>query len=120
MSNKSLGRESELLAARFLEERGYALQVHSYRSPFGEIDLVAQKRDILVFVEVKARSSGAWGLPEQAVDARKQAKMVKTALCYIKHKALRPAAVRFDVIAIENGVVRHIENAFQASSRYTY
>ena len=115
-----LGRLSEDRAAEFLKSLGYKILELRWRCPLGELDIVALDGDVLVFVEVKARSSVAYGFPAEAVTRTKQAKVIKAALVYIKAKALRPEALRFDVISF--GPARepeHITNAFEARG-YTY
>ena len=82
-------------------------------------DLVAQNKDVLVFVEVKTRSSEQFGAPEEAVNAQKQKQMVKLAEWYAQKNTLSKMKMRFDVIAIlYNGVnapqIRHIQHAFEA------
>jgi len=111
-----LGREGEDLAARFLEKRGYRILDRNYSTRSGEIDLVALHEGAVVFVEVKTRTSNAFGAPELAVDPRKQRRMVKAALGYIKYKKLHQVPCRFDVVAISSTAettVEHIRNAFE-------
>ena len=113
----SLGERGEMIAAAFLIEQGYKILDKKARVPFGELDLVAQIKNTLVFVEVKTRSSAQFGLPEEAVDERKQKQMIRLAEWYFQKKALQKMKMRFDVIAIlYEGVtepqIRHIQNAF--------
>ena len=84
-----------------------------------EIDLVARRGGLVVFVEVKTRGSRALGPPEAAVDARKQARLVRGAAAWLRTHPARARRLRFDVIAIERDSrsrwrVRHIEGAFDA------
>ena len=112
---KKLGQEGEDRAARFLEKRGYRILERNYQTKSGEIDLIAMHKDELVFVEVKTRTSGAFGAPELAVDFRKQQRMVKAALGYLKYKNLHQMPCRFDVVAISQESEKGIEvipNAF--------
>jgi putative endonuclease len=88
----------------------------NYHSPYGEIDLIALEGGAVVFVEVKTRTTDAYGAPELAVDQRKQERMVKTALGYLKHKKLHQMPCRFDVVAISGAgsdTVELIQNAFE-------
>jgi len=113
---KLLGREGEDLAARFLMKQGYRILERNYRTRSGEIDLVALHEGAVVFVEVKTRTSDAFGAPELAVTPRKQQRMVKAALAYIKQRKLHQVPCRFDVVAITKAAkqeVEHIRNAFE-------
>jgi putative endonuclease len=113
---KLLGREGEDLAARFLTKQGYRILERNYRTRSGEIDLVALHDGAVVFVEVKTRTSDAFGAPELAVNPRKQQRMVKAALGYLKYKKLHQVPCRFDVVAITTAAeqeVEHIQNAFE-------
>jgi putative endonuclease len=113
---KTLGKEGEDRAARFLAKKGYKILERNYSTRSGEIDLVALHNGEVVFVEVKTRTSDAYGAPELAVNPRKQLRMIKAALGYIKYKKLHQVPCRFDVVAIsgvaENGV-ELIQNAFE-------
>ncbi|HOG11784.1 MAG: YraN family protein [Smithellaceae bacterium] len=110
------GRAGEAMAADFLKRRGYRILEMNYRCSIGEIDMVAREKDVLVFVEVKTRKSGAMGYPEQAVGLVKQKKMSQLALWYLRDKNIGDAAVRFDVVAIlllpSGNDIRLIRGAF--------
>jgi putative endonuclease len=112
---KLLGREGEDRAAAYLSRQGYRVVERNYRTKSGEIDLIALDRDVLVFVEVKTRSTDAFGAPELAVTPQKQQRMVKAALGYLKQKALHQMPCRFDVVAISEGGegIELIRNAFE-------
>ena len=91
------------------------------RSPFGEIDLVADDGGTLVFVEVKAKRSLDFGFPEEAVGGRKKSKLGRLASWYLsRHPKIR-APLRFDVLAIQmdgpEPAVRLIQNAFELNPR---
>jgi putative endonuclease len=113
---KLLGSEGEDRAARFLVKHGYRILERNYRTRSGEIDLIAMHEGEVVFVEVKTRTSDAFGAPELAVTPQKQRKMIKAALGYIKYRKLHQVPCRFDVVAIraedESGV-ELIRNAFE-------
>jgi putative endonuclease len=114
--NKLLGREGEDTAARFLMKQGYRILERNYHTRSGEIDLVALHDGAVVFVEVKTRTSDVFGAPELAVNPRKQQRMVKAALAYIKQRKLHQVPCRFDVVAITASTeqkVEHIRNAFE-------
>jgi putative endonuclease len=113
---KLLGNAGEARAAQFLMKQGYRIMERNYRTRSGEIDLIALHQGAVVFVEVKTRTSNAFGAPELAVNSRKQQRMVKAALGYIKYKKLHQVPCRFDVVAISTTAekeVEHIRNAFE-------
>jgi putative endonuclease len=116
LAKKILGREGEDRAAQFLKKQGYKILERNYSTPQGEIDLIALHRGEVVFVEVKTRSNEAYGPPELAVNPRKQQRMIKAALGYIKYKKLHQVPCRFDVVAISAATEKEIdliENAFE-------
>jgi putative endonuclease len=113
---KALGREGEDRAAQFLVKKGYKILERNYSTKSGEIDLVALHNGEVVFVEVKTRTSDAYGAPQLAVNPRKQLRMIKAALGYIKYKKLHQMPCRFDVVAItaaDENQVELIQNAFE-------
>lgn len=105
------GKRAEKQAADFLRRHGYQIIQENYRWPGGEIDLVARDGDCLVFVEVKARRSEAFGLPEEFVHAAKQHKLIRTAQRYLLQHPTE-LDVRFDVVALSGGTARLHRNAF--------
>lgn len=112
-----IGRKGEAAAARWLQRQGYRILARNYRVGKGEIDLVARKQNLLIFVEVKTRAQGQWTRPAQAVDAQKRRILSHTALRYLKEIGNPPLSFRFDVIEVihDQGRVceiRQIENAF--------
>ena len=117
MNKRQKGKEYEQLAVEALQKEGYHIETRNYRCRFGEIDVVARDqrkgRDILVFIEVKYRSSVKYGLPSEAVDSHKQHKIRQVSEYYVREKRI-PAttAIRYDVISILGGQLEHIENAF--------
>ena len=131
-TRQALGRWGESLAADYLVERGYTILERNARTPYGEIDLVAHldcdqgaanqsdptaPQFVVVFVEVKTRSSTAFGLPEAAVSARKQAHILAAAQAYLQAHPDLGDDWRVDVIAIQRSktgdqpVITHFENA---------
>jgi putative endonuclease len=113
---KMLGKEGEDRAAKFLAKQGYRILERNYRTRNGEIDLIALHMGEVVFVEVKTRTGNAFGAPELAVNPRKQGRMIKAALGYIKYKKLHQMPCRFDVVAITTAAgyeVELIQNAFE-------
>lgn len=116
MANKrEKGAYGEKIALQYLEQKGYLLIAQNYRIGRDEIDLMLRDGKLTVFVEVKARSSTHYGLACEAVDKRKQSRMVRAALSYLQEQP-EETSVRFDVVEVylNTGEVRHIENAFMA------
>ncbi len=116
-----IGLEMENLAARYLEYKGYRVLERRYKSRLGEIDLIAQKQNMLIFAEVKYRQTMAGGRPSLAVGKTKQQKIRKAAMQYwqkyCSQAANQDATCRFDVIELwqEDGKYRvhHYKNAFE-------
>ena len=110
------GLLGEELAAVYLKHAGYQIVEKNYRCPLGEVDIVARDGESLVFVEVKSRRSDKFGVPQLAVGAKKQEKLSKIALYYLKEKRLHGRQARFDVVAVrilsEGNRVELIKNAF--------
>ena len=98
---QALGQWGEELAAHFLEDNGYTLLARNLHTAHGEIDIVASKQEVLVFVEVKTRSSHAFAYPEDSVTLRKQAAMLSAAEDYLQAHPESGDSWQFDVIAIE-------------------
>lgn len=116
----SLGQRGERIAERLLLKQGMFIVDRGYQEKFGEVDLIAIDVRTVVFVEVKTRSSDFAGVPLEAVDDQKQAKISRVASAYLKRHGLLDCQCRFDVVAIEMGQsgqqahIRHIENAFES------
>ncbi|PLX67523.1 MAG: YraN family protein [Denitrovibrio sp.] len=104
------GNKGEKKATDFLKKKGYKLLDKNYRCKYGEIDIIMEIGDILVFIEVKARSSEKYGLGYESVTTSKQEKLLKTAQTYMSENGER--AARFDVVSIDGDKITHIENAF--------
>ena len=96
----SLGRWGESLAADFLVRKGYQIVARNQRTPYGEIDLVAQVKDRLVFVEVKTRSTDIYGYPEASVTPKKREHLIASAQAYVQASCEPDTSWRIDVIAI--------------------
>lgn len=108
-SRQALGRWGEDMAAEFLENQGYLILERNCRTPYGEIDLVAQDGDVLVFVEVKTRTSDAYGFPEESITSQKREHLISTAQAIIQSISNHLYSWRIDVIAI-----RKVKSADQA------
>jgi putative endonuclease len=99
-NRRSLGERGEDLAAAYLKKQGYKILERNYRTPLGEIDLIARHRGALVFIEVNTRAGDRFGAGQEAVHSAKQARLRKLAGYYLKQKRLGEVAVRFDVVGI--------------------
>ena len=113
------GHEGEHLAVRHLKRLGYRIICRNYRSPLGEIDIIARHRGVLVFVEVKSRSTETFGSPKLAVTSAKQRKLSQVAWHYLQQHNLTEASARFDVVTISRSkgtpLFEVIENAFEST-----
>jgi putative endonuclease len=115
----SLGERGERAAERFLKRLGYKIVARHDSGRLGELDLVAVDDRTVVFVEVKTRRDDDAGSPAEAVDERKQAKLTRLALAFLKRHGLLEYAARFDVVAItwpddaQKPNIVHYINAFQ-------
>ncbi len=103
MQHLVLGKIGERHAVRFLSKAGFAIVARNYRTPLGEIDIVARDGETLVFIEVKTRSSRAFGLPQEAVDRRKQRQLIRAAQVFLKAHGEPAVPCRFDVVAVTAG-----------------
>ena len=115
-SNKELGHYGEDLAASYLENQNYQILEKNYRLTLGEIDIIAFIEKTVVFVEVKTRKSLCFGLPCEAVTAKKRHKIYIIAECYISNKHLYNFNCRFDIIEVyiqdKDNRINHLINAF--------
>lgn len=109
---KLLGNLGERKACKFLKKKGYRVIQKNWVTKFGEVDLIALYKDLIVFIEVKTRSSITYGNPREAVDFYKQNKYIKMAEYYLLVNNIKDKNVRFDVVEILNDEINHIENAF--------
>lgn len=121
VTTKLLGRWGEDKAAEYLRKKGYKVIAMGYRTRMGEIDIIAENRKFLAFVEVKLRKSNKFGAAAEYVDATKQHKITITALRWLQSNPTKRQP-RFDVVEIyapegmetRDPVINHIENAFDA------
>lgn len=122
--NLNLGRAGEELAVGLLKEQGYKILLRNYRTKFGEIDIIAEDKDTICFVEVKARHENRFGLPSEAVSWSKQKRICKAALAFLKEDNLLERKARFDVVTILGleGMpkLELIKNAFELNSTFSY
>ncbi|KPJ70465.1 hypothetical protein AMJ51_01810 [Microgenomates bacterium DG_75] len=101
MRRKRLGKLGEKLALKHLRKNKYQILERNFHSQSGEIDIIAQEGDVLVFVEVKTRWSKKFGTPEEAITPGKIERIVKTGQLYQMNNPHLPEAVRIDAVAIE-------------------
>ena len=117
MEKKELGKKGEEIAIRFLKKRGYRILERNYVCKMGEMDIIAREKDTLAFIEVKTRTSTAFGPPQLAVNLTKQMQLSKVALYFLKEKKLEEVKARFDVVAILLGPqgeeIELIKDAFE-------
>lgn len=117
---KRLGDAGERLAAAWLEARGYHILARQWRCPYGELDLVGEHGDEIVFVEVKTRRGSAMGAPEEAVTRTKRAKLIAAAQMYLAEHGQEQRPYRVDVLAVDLAPsgrflgVRHFAGAVEA------
>jgi putative endonuclease len=124
MDRQAVGKLGEKAAQKFLKKRGYRIRETGFRCRHGEIDIIAQKKDWLVFVEVRTKSSLDFGTPEESITQAKKEKLIASALTYTSTHQDLPPLWRIDVVAVEldnKGKPRRIElieNAVEQSSRF--
>ena len=120
VNKRQIGADKEAFVCEWLERHGYRILERNFRCRNGEIDIVAREGGYLVFIEVKYRSHGTNGLPEEAVDARKQRVISRVALYYLcRYGYGASTPVRFDVVAVSgdtNDSVTLYQNAFEFCS----
>lgn len=114
-NNIETGQSGELIAREYLIDKGYNILETNYRNKIGEIDIIAMDRDILVFVEVKTRRDYSYGYAFEAVNVKKQRKIINTSMVYIKYKRLVNVQLRYDIIEVyltKTLKINHLDNAF--------
>lgn len=112
MNNRRAGIEGENIAAEYLKKSGYKILERNFNTKVGEIDIVAQDKNTLVFVEVKARENTSFGQPVEAVTQSKVRSIIHTAQLYLVSHNRQNSFCRFDVIEVLRGEVNHIKDAF--------
>ena len=124
MDRQEVGKLGEKAARKFLKKQGYRIRETNFRCHHGEIDIVAQRKDYLVFVEVRTKSNLDFGTPEESITQAKKKKLVALALAYTSTHQNLPPLWRIDVVAIElndKGQTRRIElieNAIEQVSHF--
>ena len=113
---RDLGAFGERVAAAHLEAKGYRIRARNFRCREGEIDIVAEDGDCLVFVEVRTRRGDAFGTPAESVTVAKERRLLTVARAYLQEHPDVPPNQRIDVVAVELSrgrllAVQHIEGA---------
>jgi len=114
-----LGKKGEQIAAQFLKSKRISIRELNFRCSLGEIDIIAEQADVIIFIEVKTRSSENYGLPEEAVNYAKQQRLIQLAMHYLQKEGMEDRSCRFDVISIlmknnKPEKIEHIVDAFSA------
>ena len=112
MKSSEIGRLAEDKVADLLKKKGYRIIERNFRTKAGEIDIIAEDGETIVFVEVRFRKNRSFGTPEETVDPKKIKKIILTANRYISMKNITNKDIRFDVIAVDTEGIRHIISAF--------
>jgi len=121
-SRRELGAAGEAAAVAWLEAHGHQVLARNVRTRWGEIDVVAQVGSLVIFVEVKSRTTLAYGHPAEAIVTEKQRRLARLSAAWLQRRGLQHCPVRFDAIAVRvdaNGAVlalEHIPDAFQAGT----
>ncbi len=117
MDRKIIGAIGERKVCKWYTDRKYKLLSINFKSRFGEIDIIAQDKDTVIFIEVKTRNSNKFMNASDAVDYKKQERIKKTALLYISQNNMEDAFIRFDVAEVYYNNIDYdiniIENAFE-------
>lgn len=117
--NKDIGSYTENIAATYLLSNGYSILDRNYRNKFGEVDIICQKDNLIIFVEIKSRYTNSFGNPLESVSCHKQKKIILLSKFYILYKKLSDFNIRYDVIEIylnhlnNTYEVNHLEDAFR-------
>jgi putative endonuclease len=112
-ARRELGSAGEALVAQWYEARGYRVLARNWRCPQGELDLVVATAGIVVFCEVKTRSTNAFGPPSLAVNRAKQQRLRSLALAWLAANAgVSPAELRFDVASVVGAEIEVLQAAF--------
>ncbi len=112
VNKRAIGSQYEELAASYLKEKGYKILGKNFHCPYGEIDIIAEQEDNLIFVEVKYRKNSLYGYPREAVNYKKKQRIELTARFYLRHYYRYEKSCRFDIIEILEDKITHIEAAF--------
>ncbi|MGE5473118.1 MAG: YraN family protein [Ignavibacteriales bacterium] len=116
---KDLGQVGEKKARKYLVDNGYTILKNNFTCKLGEIDIIAEKEEYIIFIEVKTRTNVNYGFPIESISFKKRKSIIKSAKVFLLQKKLTDSAVRFDVIEVLTGSekessinINHIMNAF--------
>ena len=112
MNNRKSGIEGENLAVEYLKKQGNVILERNFNTKVGEIDIIAQDKDTIVFIEVKARENTKFGQPIESITPQKIRHIIRTAQWYLTAKHKYDSLCRFDVVEILQGKVTHTKDAF--------
>jgi putative endonuclease len=124
LDRREVGKLGEKIAQKFLKKRGFRIRETGFRCTQGEIDIIAEKKDCLIFVEVRTKSSLDFGSPEESITRAKKERLVASALSYTSTHSRLPPLWRIDIVAVEldergkTKRVELIENAVEPDSRF--
>jgi putative endonuclease len=116
MNKVAIGKRWEDRVACYLIENGYSILERNYRFHSKEVDIIASKDDLVVFVEVKYRAGRTFGAGVDSVTTKKKQNILSVAMQYMGKKRLYNRNVRFDVADIEDNKLSYIEDAFRLES----
>jgi putative endonuclease len=117
MKRHRIGAWGEEIARQYLETKGYRILARNWRTQEGEVDLVAQDGETIVFVEVKTRTSKEFGWPEESITVTKRRRLQRSAMAYLSDQDLIDILWRIDVIAIDrnhSGGVERLDHYIDA------
>ncbi len=110
---KKEGKEGEEIAQRYFASKGYKILAQNYRTRFGEIDLICEKGQTLIFIEVRRKTGKEFGEPIESVDRRKVEKIKRVAEQFLLERGIYDKEIRFDLFCLKEGErFELIENAF--------
>lgn len=112
MNKRSTGSHYEDVAAAFLKNLGYQIRERNYRNAGAEVDIIAEKEGRISFIEVKYRRDDSFGMPSEAVNARKKAKILAASELYIMDSGLGDVERSYDIVEILGSRIRLIANCF--------
>ncbi len=107
---KMTGAAGEIIASSFLKKLGYRILRSNFRTPFGEIDIVAKHKGVIVFVEVRSRTTSSFGPPYLSVTRIKQTHIIKNALSYMNRHRIINACWRIDIVSVKMDRDRKLES----------
>jgi putative endonuclease len=119
-SSREKGAQGEELAREYLKAEGFKILDVNFHARMGEIDIIAQDKNTIVFVEVKSATHTSFGDPMNWIPVWKQERIIKASLAYLKSKGLINSLMRYDVITVEpDKKVLHVKDAFRPISPFS-